>query len=207
MGITALSRKEIADRRHPDWQSRIDSVGRAQSIVLVDIRDDAGHALPCGHVGEIMVRGPTVMAGYRNAPEATDQAIRKGWLATGDRGSMDAAAYITLKDRSRDVIISGGRNIHPREVEEAILTHPAVAEVSVVGQPSAEWGEDVLAFVVGHDGTTPTPQDLARHCTTRIATFKRPKRIIFVGSLPKNSYGKVLKTELRDWLNDVQTQD
>ena len=197
MGITALSRVEIADRNHPDRDARIGSVGRAQSAVDVAIHDATGAAMACGEVGEIVVRGPTVMAGYWNAPEATARTIRDGWLATGDRGSMDADGYVTLKDRSKDVIISGGSNIYPREVEEAILTHPAVAEVSVVGRASTEWGEDVVAFVVLLDDKFPSGREIADHCAMRIARFKRPKEVVFVGELPKNSYGKVLKTDLR----------
>src|SRR5690606_26620798 len=123
---------------------------------------------------------------------------RVGWLHTGDIGSLDARGYLTLRDRSKDVVISGGSNIYPREVEEALLTHPAVSEVCVVGEPDAEWGEVVVAFVVAAPGTT--PQALDRHCLDRIARFKRPKRYIFVDDLPKNSYGKVLKRALREQL-------
>jgi long-chain acyl-CoA synthetase len=145
---------------------------------------------------EVAVRGEVVMAGYWGDPEATRKALRDGWLWTGDLASFDAEGFLTLKDRSKDLIISGGSNIYPREVEEALLSHPGVAEVAVVGRPDPEWGEAVVAFVVA-GAEPPTPQSLDAHCLARIARFKRPKEYRFVGALPKNHYGKVLKTELR----------
>jgi len=144
------------------------------------------------------VRGDTVMAGYWRNPEASAATLRDGWLWTGDLGAMDGDGFLTLKDRSKDVIISGGSNIYPREVEEALLRHPGVREVSVVGQADAEWGEIVVAFVVG-DGLSAAALDAT--CLEHIARFKRPKRYHFVDSLPKNNYGKVLKTALREMLN------
>ena len=136
------------------------------------------------------------MRGYWNNPEATASTLRDGWLHTGDVGCLDADGFLTLKDRSKDVIISGGSNIYPREVEEVLLAHPGVREVSVVGMPDAQWGEAVVAFVVGDV----TPEDLDALCLDHIARFKRPKHYRFVAELPKNNYGKVLKTELRKLL-------
>ena len=136
------------------------------------------------------------MAGYWNNPDATEDTLRDGWLFTGDMGWFDARGYLTLRDRSKDVVISGGSNIYPREVEEALLEHPAVAEAAVVGAPDADWGEVVVAFIVGSAGEP----DLDAHLLDRIARFKRPKRYVFVDELPKNSYGKVLKRELRERL-------
>jgi long-chain acyl-CoA synthetase len=135
------------------------------------------------------------MAGYWQNPQATAQTLRGGWLHTGDLGSLDDAGYLTIRDRSKDMIISGGSNIYPREIEEVLLRHPAVAECSVVGRPHPEWGEEVVAFVVrkGEVGA----QQLDELCLGHIARFKRPREYRFVGSLPKNNYGKVLKTELR----------
>ncbi len=205
MAITALSRAEVADRAHPRWQDRLGSVGRAQSVVEVAIGDADGTPLPANHTGEIMVRGAPVMPGYWQNPAATAKTLRDGWLMTGDVGRLDAEGYLTLADRSKDVIISGGTNIYPREVEEALLTHPAVHEVSVVGRPSAEWGEDVVAFVVAAPGQAPDPAALDAHCLDRIARFKRPKDYVFVPDLPKNNYGKVLKTELRKRLEEDAT--
>jgi len=146
------------------------------------------------------VRGGTVMAGYWNDPAATARALRDGWLWTGDLGSLDADGFLTLKDRSKDLIISGGSNIYPREVEEVLLEHPAVAEASVVGRPDPEWGESVVAFVVAR-GAQPSVEELDRWCLEHIARFKRPKEYRFVEGLPKNNYGKVLKTELRKLLD------
>jgi long-chain acyl-CoA synthetase len=142
------------------------------------------------------VRGEVVMSGYWNDSNATAGALRDGWLWTGDVGAFDEDGFLTLKDRSRDLIISGGSNIYPREVEEALLMHPDVREVAVVGRPDAEWGEAVVAFIVPR-GAPPSAADLDRVCVARIARFKRPKEYRFVEALPKNNYGKVLKTELR----------
>ena len=197
MTITALSRELVADRRHPRWRQRLGSVGVAQSCVEVRIADENGHPLPAGELGEILVRGAPVMLGYWRNAEATANTIRDGWLWTGDVGALDDDSFLTLKDRSKDVIISGGSNIYPREVEEVLLLHPAVREVSVVGRPSAEWGEDVVAFVVAGPGAALDPADLDRHCLAHIARFKRPKAYVVETELPKNNYGKVLKTELR----------
>jgi long-chain acyl-CoA synthetase len=144
-----------------------------------------------------MVRGAPVMPGYWKNPEATAKTLVDGWLMTGDVGRLDEDGYLTLADRSKDVIISGGTNIYPREVEEVLLTHPDVHEVSVVGRPSEEWGEDVVAFVVAAPGREVEPVMLDAHCIDNMARFKRPKDYIAVQELPKNNYGKVLKTELR----------
>lgn len=199
MTITALSRAHLADRDHPRHSARIASVGVAHSLVEVRIADGEGRPLPVGETGEVLVRGETVMAGYWGNPQATANTIRDGWLLTGDVGSLDADGFLTLKDRSKDVIISGGSNIYPREVEEVLLTHPDVAEVSVIGRPHADWGEEVVAFIVALPGKAPpTPADLDQVCLEAIARFKRPKHYRFVEALPKNNYGKVLKTELRN---------
>jgi fatty-acyl-CoA synthase len=136
------------------------------------------------------------MGGYWRNPTATDETLRDGWLRTGDMGSFDARGYLTLHDRSKDVVISGGSNIYPREVEEALLEHPEVTEACVVGAPDREWGEVVVAFIVG----AADPADLDAHLLARIARFKRPKRYLVVDALPKNSYGKVLKKDLRQQL-------
>jgi long-chain acyl-CoA synthetase len=201
MTITALSKADHADRDHPRWRERLQSVGVARTDVDVRVVDDDGAALPVGEVGEIVVRGDVVMAGYWERPEATADAIRDGWLHTGDVGSFDADGYLTLRDRSKDLIISGGMNIYPREVEEALLRHEAVAAVSVVGRPDPEWGEAVVAFVVAADpATAPTVEELDQLCLDHIARYKRPKDYRFVDSLPTNNYGKVVKRELRDQL-------
>ena len=156
-----------------------------------------GQPLPAGETGEVVVRGDTVMPGYWNNPNATAQTLRDGWLYTGDMGALDADGFLTLKDRSKDVIISGGSNIYPREVEEVLLLHPRVREVAVVGQRDAEWGEVVVAFLVAGEGGAVPEAELDALCLEHIARFKRPKEYRWVAALPKNSYGKVMKTELR----------
>jgi len=197
MVATALARHHIADRAHPRHRERLASVGVAQTPVQVRVADEQGASLPPGEIGEVLVRGDTVMAGYWRNPEASAAALRDGWLWTGDVGCLDADGFLTLKDRSKDLLISGGSNIYPREVEEVLLTAPGVAEAAVVGAPDPEWGEVVVAFIVAQPAARPTAADLDTHCLARIARFKRPKRYVFVDELPKNNYGKVLKTELR----------
>ena len=134
------------------------------------------------------------MAGYWRDPEASAATLKGGWLHTGDIGALDGEGYLTLRDRSKDVIISGGSNIYPREVEEILLEHPLVREVSVIGRPDPEWGEVVVAYVVG----AAAREELDALCLAGIARFKRPKDYVFVRALPKNNYGKILKTELRE---------
>jgi long-chain acyl-CoA synthetase len=193
MTTAVLSKADIADRHHPNWLDRLGSAGIANSAVEVRVADQDDRDLPAGAPGEILVRGDTVMAGYWHDPAATAAALRGGWLHTGDIGIFDEDGYLTLKDRSKDLIISGGANIYPREVEEVLLTHPRVREASVIGRPDPEWGEVVVAYVVGDV----SPAELDRLCLERIARFKRPKDYVLVPVLPKNSYGKILKTELR----------
>jgi acyl-CoA synthetase (AMP-forming)/AMP-acid ligase II len=202
MTISVLPRELVADRSHPDWRARLASVGRAFSALEVRVADDEGRTLPPGETGEILVRGPTVMAGYWRNDAASAETLRGGWLRTGDVGAMDAAGFVTLHDRSKDVIISGGTNIYPREVEEALLLHPAVAEVSVVGRPHPDWGEEVVAFVALEPGHGTDAAALDAHCREHIARFKRPRHYRFLRELPKNNYGKVLKTDLRRLLQE-----
>ena len=200
MTITALGRDHLIDRDHPHWQTRIASVGVAQTLVEMSVVGPDGQPLPLGETGEVVVRGDTVMAGYWRNPDASAETLRGGWLWTGDMGALDADGFLTLKDRSKDLIISGGSNIYPREVEEVLLEHPGVREVSVVGQPDAEWGEVVVAFVAADAGVDAAALDAL--CLQRIARFKRPRHYHFLPTLPKNNYGKVLKTALRARLDD-----
>lgn len=196
MMITVMPRHMINDPTQPNYRERLASVGYAQTMVEVSIIDADGRELPAGQTGEIRVRGEPVMNGYWNQPEATASTIVDGWLHTGDVGRLDADGFLTLLDRSKDLIISGGSNIYPREVEEALLTHEGVAEVAVIGRPDPEWGEVVVAFVVTK--RTMSAAELDAHCLEQIARFKRPKCYTFVDELPKNNYGKVLKTALRE---------
>ncbi len=193
MTITVLTRQEIADREHPRWLERMASVGRPFRCIEVRVADADDAPLPAGEAGEILCRGDTVMAGYWQNPEASAATLKGGFLHTGDVGAFDADGYLTLKDRSKDLIISGGSNIYPREVEEVLLKHGKVREVSVIGRPDREWGEAVVAYVVGDAPVV----ELDALCLASIARFKRPKDYVFVDALPKNNYGKVLKTELR----------
>jgi long-chain acyl-CoA synthetase len=193
MTITTLSKADIADSKHPRWRERLASAGKPYAGVEVMVADNADAALAQGESGEILCRGAVVMPGYWRNDEASAASLRGGWLHTGDIGAFDAEGYLHLKDRSKDLIISGGSNIYPREVEEVLLTHPNVQEVSVIGRPDREWGEAVVAYVVGQA----LPAELDTLCLAHIARFKRPKDYIFVDALPKNNYGKILKTELR----------
>ncbi len=194
---TALSRFHLSDTTHPDHLQRLASIGVAQTPVQIRITDEHGHDLALGEVGEVLIKSDSVMAGYWRNPEATQAAIRDGWLFTGDMGCLDVHGFLTLKDRSKDLIISGGSNVYPREVEEVLLQAPGVSEVAVVGAPDPEWGEIIVAFVVAQTGVTLTTEALDAFCLNEIARFKRPKRYELVSHLPKNNYGKVLKTELR----------
>ncbi len=200
MTITCLPRSDLANQHHPRFEARIASAGRPFTNVEVMVADADDNPVLAGELGEVCVRGDLVMAGYWRNPEATAETLRNGWLHTGDVGFLDEEGYLTLRDRSKDMIISGGTNIYPREVEEALLTHPGVAEVSVIGEPDEEWGENVLAFVVARPGKGVDAAALDAHCRDLIARFKRPKSYRFVDALPKNNYGKVLKTDLRDML-------
>jgi acyl-CoA synthetase (AMP-forming)/AMP-acid ligase II len=200
MTITHLSREMHADRRHPRWEQRLASAGRPDSCVAVRVVDEEGRSLGVDEVGEIIVKGDTVMSGYWNNPEATAKSLRDGWLWTGDVGAFDEEGLLTLKDRSKDMIISGGSNIYPREIEDVLNLHPAVAECSVVGRPHPEWGEEVVAFVVARGGKAVAAAELDQLCLDNIARFKRPKDYKFIEALPKNNYGKILKTELRKLL-------
>jgi long-chain acyl-CoA synthetase len=195
MTITVLSKADIAERWRPHWRERLQSAGRPFACIELAIANERDLAFPQGVPGEILCRGETVMAGYWQNEEASAAALRDGFLHTGDVGVADADGYLFLKDRSKDLIISGGSNIYPREVEEVLLRHPGVREVSVIGRTDREWGEVVVAYVVGEADRA----DLDTLCLNAIARFKRPRDYVFVEALPKNNYGKVLKTELRGW--------
>ena len=190
MTITGLRR---ADHEDAD-DAVLGSVGYARSGMEVGVLRTDGTPAAIDEVGEIVCRGDALMSGYWNNPGATQDTLKGGWMFTGDMGSFDARGFLTLRDRSKDVVISGGSNIYPREVEEVLLEHPGVSEACVVGVPDAEWGEVVVAFIVG----SAEAGQLDAHMLARIARFKRPKRYMFLDELPKNSYGKVLKRELRN---------
>jgi fatty-acyl-CoA synthase len=196
MTITGLRRADHVDAD----DAVLGSVGYARSGVDVAVQRADGELAPVDEIGEIVCRGDVVMSGYWNNADATAATLQDGWLHTGDMGSFDERGYLTLRDRSKDVVISGGSNIYPREVEEVLLEHPEVTEACVVGEPDPEWGEVVVAFVVG----SATEPELDAHLLERIARFKRPKRYVFIDELPKSSYGKVLKRELRERLKAMR---
>ena len=179
------------------------SCGVPRSGVDVMVVDSDGRELPAGEIGEVITRSDCVMRGYWNNPQANAHSLRDGWLWTGDLGFTDAEGFLTLKDRSKDMIISGGSNIYPRELEEVLLTHPMVLECAVIGREHPEWGEEVVAFVVARPQARITPQDLDTLCLDNVARYKRPRHYRFVDSLPKNSYGKILKTDLRQLLKET----
>jgi len=166
--------------------------------VRVRIVDDDDRVLPAGAMGEIVARGDLVMRGYWNNPEATAATLRNGWLHTGDIGYLDDDGYLFITDRKKDMIISGGSNIYPREVEEVICRHPAVYEVAVIGVPDPKWGETVKALVVARPGTSLTEAEIVEHCRTHLASYKKPQSVELLHALPKNAYGKILKRELRE---------
>jgi long-chain acyl-CoA synthetase len=196
MTITVLPREAVNDYAQPNRRERLASVGFACPMVELSLRDENGNEAPPGGSGEVCVRSDLVMDGYWQDEAATRGAIVDGWLRTGDVGRLDADGFLTLLDRTKDLIISGGTNVYPREVEEVLLTHEAVAQAAVIGRPDPEWGEVVVAYVVARAPVEPAALDA--HCLETIARFKRPRHYRFVESLPTNHYGKVLKTVLRD---------
>ena len=196
MTITGLAQR-LHERDHPHWYDRLASCGYARSGVLVRVVDDQDRDLRAGEIGEVITKSDCVMDGYWQNPAANAETLRGGWLHTGDLGSMNADGLLTLRDRSKDMIISGGSNIYPREIEEVLLRHPDVVEASVVGRSHPDWGEEVVAFLVARRGTVIAAAELDRLCLDHVARFKRPRDYRFVEALPKNNYGKVLKTELR----------
>ncbi len=175
---------------------RLNSIGRPLPDVEVRVRDDAGNWLDRGAVGEIVIRTARIMKGY--AGRADDAALAEGWRATGDLGWIDDGGYIFFAGRKDDMIIRGGENIAPAEVEAVLMSHPAVDEAAVVGVPSLEWGQTVKAFVVIRPEAAATPEDLIAFCRGRLASFKRPERVEFVAELPKNPLGKILRQRLRE---------
>lgn len=205
--ITYLSKEKHGENSHPHFLERLASVGLPRTGITMRVVDEELRPVPPGGVGEVVVRGDTVMSGYWNDPQASGQVLRERWLMTGDLGFVDEDGFLTLKDRSKDLVISGGTNMYPREIEEVLLTHPGVREAAVIGVPHTEWGEVPVAFIVGIEGRAPSAQDLDQLCLDNIARFKRPKRYVFVDDLPKNNYGKILKTELRQRIADERAID
>ena len=167
-------------------------------MVQVEVRDDDGLALPPGTPGEICVRGDLVMKGYYKNPEQTQLAIRDGWLHTGDIGVFDDEGYLHLTDRRRDLIISGGFNVYPSEVEQVIWGHPAVRDCAVIGSPHPDWGEAVTAVVELNENCSVTEQELIALCKQELGSIRAPKSVHLVPALPRSVNGKVLKKTIRE---------
>jgi acyl-CoA synthetase (AMP-forming)/AMP-acid ligase II len=181
----------------PDSTRKLGSVGKPMLGVELRIVDDDLRDVGVGDVGEIVYRGPMLTSGYLGNPAATDEAFAGGWFHSGDLARVDAEGYITIVDRKKDLIVSGGENVYPAEVERVLLEHPAVSDVAVVGAPHPRWVETPHAFVVVAEGAAPAEAELIDHCRARLAGYKKPTRIVFVDALPRNAAGKVLKRELR----------
>jgi len=202
-GMTELSGNVIfmsksdhvrAARERPDL---LRAAGRVGVLAEVRIVDEAGDDCPIDVPGEIVVRGDQVLTGYWKRPEATLEAFRSGWFHTGDVARMDAEGFVYIVDRKKDMIVSGGENVYPREVEEVLFRHPAVAEAAVFGLSDEHWGETVAAAIVLRPDATGTEAELDTHCRAQLAGYKRPRRWFFVAEIPKNVSGKVLKRELK----------
>lgn len=193
-GLTARRHQELLAANDP----RIGSAGQVRTDVEARCVDEDDNPLPAGGVGEVVVRGDVVMPGYWNNPDASAEALRGGWLHTGDIGMFDEEGYLFLLDRAKDMIISGGNNVYPREVEEIIVQHPAVANVCVVGIPDPYWGEAVHAVIVREPGAELTAQEVIDYCGRHLAGYKKPKAVDFVDALPVSGYGKILRREVRE---------
>jgi long-chain acyl-CoA synthetase len=202
--ITAMAKEMLAHAIEARDEARMTSVGVARTGIEVAILDQDDRPVAPGEIGEVAVRGDTVMSGYWGSPLESAAALRSGWLHTGDLGTFDERGFLTLRDRAKDLIISGGSNIYPREVEEALLEDPDLEEVAVIGVPDEEWGESVMAVLVAAPGATLNFDRLEELCLQRIARFKRPKYWRVVDELPKNSAGKVLKRELRQQFSGMR---
>jgi acyl-CoA synthetase (AMP-forming)/AMP-acid ligase II len=178
--------------------ARLSAAGRAAPMVRVEIMDESGTILTAGQTGEICVRGDLVMRGYYNAPDKTAETIIDGWLHTGDIGHLDDEGYLHITDRKKDLIISGGFNVYPSEVEQVIWAHPAVQDCAVIGVPHPEWGEAVTAVVELNEGAELAEDELLAYCRPKLGGIKTPKQALFVDALPRSPNGKVLKKDIRE---------
>ncbi len=196
--MTVLPETEHVVDGPPERTRRLASCGKGLPELDVRVLNEDGTDVKPGEVGELTVKGDTVMIGYWKMPEATAQVLRKGRLYTGDLATVDSEGWIYIVDRKKDMIISGGSNIYPREVEDVLFEHPAVLEAAVIGVPDEKWGENVKALVVLKPGAQCTEAELIDHCKANLASFKKPKSVEFVDTLPRNPSGKVLKRVLRE---------
>lgn len=195
----------LPEDHDPDGNERMLSAGRAMKNVEIAIRDEEGSTLPVGEIGEICIRSPTVMAGYWNRPDETAEVLSAdGWFRTGDAGYLDEAGYLFLKDRMKDMIVSGGENVYPAEVERVLSEHPDIAEVAVIGVPSPKWGEEVMAVLVSAKSPPAPDHEIIAWARSRLAGYKLPKQIRYQADLPRGSTGKVLRRELRRQFSEPQ---
>jgi acyl-CoA synthetase (AMP-forming)/AMP-acid ligase II len=196
--VSCLRREDhnVLDKS-PEEQRILLSCGQPDFGVQVRIVNDRGEDVEPGEVGEIIVRGNTIIEFWKK-PEDTREIIRDGWVHTGDMGRYDEKGYIYILDRKKDMIVSGGENVYPREVEEILYQHPSVKEAAIIGIPDPYWVEGVHAVVVLKEGASATSEEIIHFCKKRIARYKAPKSIEFVESLPKTPSGKILKRELRE---------
>ncbi len=186
----------VASFNHPHRERKPGSIGMPIRGVEMKVVDADDNELPVGEVGEIVIKGPNVMKGYWQRPDATAEAMRGGWFHSGDLGKVDEDGYFFIVDRKKDMIIRGGYNVYPREVEEVLYEHPAVAEAAVVGVPDAELGEEIGAAVALKAGAEATPEELRAYVKERIAAYKYPRHVWLVDELPKGPTGKILKREI-----------
>jgi acyl-CoA synthetase (AMP-forming)/AMP-acid ligase II len=198
MVLTAEEHERAVDEGLPI----LNSVGRQMLLSRVRVVDGEGRDVAPGEEGEILVKGDQVLSGYWRNPEATAKSFVDGWFHTGDVGRWNEDRYLWIVDRKKDMIVTGGENVYPREVEEVLYRHPAVLEAAVIGAEDEKWGEEVVAVISCRAGESTTPGDLVAHCREHIASYKKPRAIAFIDELPKNASGKVLKRELRDWIRD-----
>ena len=206
MTISYLRKEEHLLEGTEEQMKRLTSAGIPRTDLEVKIFDENDSELPPGKMGEIVVRGEVVMKGYWKNPKATAETLRGGWLHTGDLGIVDEKGYVYILDREKDMIISGGENIYSREIEDVILKHPAVHEVAVIGVPDDTWGEAIKAIVAIKEGQKVTGEEIINFCKEYLASYKKPKSVEFIDSIPKNAYGKILKRELREkyWVGEAR---
>jgi fatty-acyl-CoA synthase len=198
-GMTETSPVSTQTAADDDLERRVSSVGRTQPHLESEVVDEHGRIVPRGQIGELCTRGYSVMLGYWNNPEATREALDSArWMHTGDLAVMDEEGYLSIVGRNKDMIIRGGENVYPREIEEFLFTHPAVADVQVVGIPDDRYGEEIAAWIKCHPGHEVSDEQLREYCKGRIAHFKVPRHFLFVEEFPMTVTGKIQKFRMRE---------
>ena len=195
-GLRPAETSPVASFNHPDRERKPGSIGTPIDGVEMKVVDDDDNDVPQGEVGEIVIRGHNVMKGYWKQPDATAKTMKHGWFHSGDMATVDEDGYFFIVDRKKDMIIRGGYNVYPREIEEVLYEHPAVREAAVVGLPDDEWGEEVGAAVTLKDGESVSPDELRAFVKDQVAAYKYPRKVWLVEDLPKGPTGKILKREI-----------